>query len=1417
MAILDAPTYAFDQRLFNLYNPSFPEFTGDVRAKWVGKAYTPLGFIQPANYWSFLGLNLDEDSSGPVVTGIEIYFNPTAADILPDQLVWRWTPTFAQALYTVDLMAAIATPDNLDDTNLLADALLDADTFNLSGLNDYAIGYGGNDTMNGEAGNDTLMGHLGADLLSGGSGDDVFLYTDASHSTLSDMDTITDYARGDAIELRGSQGLDSALMLYQGSVIDTINYIYIFSFPTNTIYFFTDTTDWYAFVKGDGEGDDSRVSFDGTLIKISPTDTIDGETTTPFVLDAPVLTTEASYSLGDIQQAVTYIGNTNFGQTGTFEGVGNPLANTLIGGNGADTLFGLSGNDTLEGGLGSDRMHGGRGDDLYIVSDNDTLIELANEGIDEVHIANDDYTLPEHVENLELLQNETNSAISLLGNALDNRIIGSDSATNGEVISGGDGNDILYGRSGNDRLTGGSGSDSLFGGDGDDALEPNGGSDSVDGGEGNDTIFYVSGTHTINGGNGVDTLTLYLPIGADHLVADLIASTLRTFTRGGSIGDLSRVDQVENLTGTPLVDNYLFGNASDNVIIGGDFRDRLFGDAGNDTFYGGRGDDFISGEAGVDTIYESSGNDVYVVDNIEDRVIIGAYGLPGGTMDEIQARNCSYVLNQFDGLIENLRLVGEDASYAVGNSLSNYISGSESNNLLQGLAGNDFITGCAGHDTIEGGLGADVLRGDAGRDVFQFSSKNDSRLAAGSFDRILDYNLFEDEIEFVGMAGIELAVMSEFTPSSVASGIQIILANPIYANKAVAFFALDTWGTRDGYLYVNGAGTGTDYDGSVIRVSSALNGVVSDGYLSGALVWIDADDDGARDWTDSNRNGLWESGEGESWTLTDGQGRYSGLEGNGTLRVAANPNGTTIDISTGAVFTGSYAAPSGSSVISPLTTLLAASGDQQTIKEAFGLDEVDLTSFDPLAAATAADGHNAADAAAAIQMQSVNAQIANILAVATGMMTAAGASASSTSAIANAIAQNLATAASAGPVDLTSATVISSAIAAGSVGVLTSAQRAVVNAQLGAVSSAMAEVNNQIKLLSDEATTAASTVAVVDAEQYLRSIVGAQIVAQETLTEQARAAVLSNSSAGISINAGNITQLIIEAAVGNDGQILTLGASHRYEGSIDDISVAGIAADGNTLILKFADGEVVSLSMYSTDLNLAGVAYTTQQIVEQFSLRPAFTYFLNNATAYLLPELFAGDSSLGLLYQWIDTSPDAVIVGSNFGDFIVLQGTGNKAVDAAGGADVIDGGTGSTFVSGGVAGDADTFFLDGRASGVSWSTITDFELGRDKVTIWGWKEGVSKASVLFNDTDTGGAAGYTGLTLHFENLLPDSAPAGTLNANFNSVTLSGLTLAQFGASSITELNDQITNETNIHFIVGQTSDVYGEHGYLYIS
>jgi hypothetical protein len=208
---------------------------------------------------------------------------------------------------------------------------------------------------------------------------------------------------------------------------------------------------------------------------------------------------------------------------------------------------------------------------------------------------------------------------------------------------------------------------------------------------------------------------------------------------------------------------------------------------------------------------------------------------------------------------------------------------------------------------------------------------------------------------------------------------------------------------------------------------------------------------------------------------------------------------------------------------------------------------------------------------------------------------------------------------------------------------------------------------------------------------------------------------------------------------------------------------------------------------------------------------------ISNST-YLMAEPFAGPAELNLTYQLIDFSDSAVVIGSSSNEFIKLAGTGNKAVSGGGGNDVIDGGTGSTFVSGGGAStDACTFFLDGRAPGVSWSTITDFDLGYDRATIWGWTPGVSQVNATFTDFNTGGAPGYTGLTLHFNHLLPDDHSPNARNPDLNSITLSGCSLADFGATSLAELNTQITTRANSHFVVGSTVDQFGEHGYLYIS
>jgi hypothetical protein len=226
--------------------------------------------------------------------------------------------------------------------------------------------------------------------------------------------------------------------------------------------------------------------------------------------------------------------------------------------------------------------------------------------------------------------------------------------------------------------------------------------------------------------------------------------------------------------------------------------------------------------------------------------------------------------------------------------------------------------------------------------------------------------------------------------------------------------------------------------------------------------------------------------------------------------------------------------------------------------------------------------------------------------------------------------------------------------------------------------------------------------------------------------------------------------------------------------AIDSI---GLTPDGMYLVIK--SGGVSQMVSIDSTLEFADSVISARDFSTSIDPTPVFASMVNGEVKYVLPELFTGPPSLNLKYQLIDTTPEAVVVGSALNDFIVLQGGGNKAVDGGLGNDVIDGGVGSTFVSGG--GGSNTFFLDGRAAGASWSTITDFNLGSDKATIWGWKAGVSKVAVV---DGAGGAPGYQGLTLHFENLLPDGSGAGVTNSNLNSITLSNKTLSDFGASSL---------------------------------
>ena len=291
---------------------------------------------------------------------------------------------------------------------------------------------------------------------------------------------------------------------------------------------------------------------------------------------------------------------------------------------------------------------------------------------------------------------------------------------------------------------------------------------------------------------------------------------------------------------------------------------------------------------------------------------------------------------------------------------------------------------------------------------------------------------------------------------------------------------------------------------------------------------------------------------------------------------------------------------------------------------------------------------------------------------------------------------------------------------------------------------------------------------------------------------------------------GDTADNVIAGMTGND--VIDGGAgmdTAEIASNFSDVTGVAYASDGLGVVVTSAQGRDSLINVER--VRFLDAQYTPAELLSLLPISPEFSISSAGISSGVSPTLFTGPSSLNLHYQFIDTTPGVIIAGSALNDFIALQGGGNKAVNGGLGDDVIDGGTGSTFVSGG--GGTNTFFLDGRAPGVSWSTVTDFQLGQDKATIWGWKDGVSRVKEV---EVNGGVEGYKGLTLHFENLLPDGSASSARNSSLNSITFSNKSLSDFGAESVAELNEQIATGSSSHFIVGQTTDVYGDHGYLYI-
>lgn len=165
----------------------------------------------------------------------------------------------------------------------------------------------------------------------------------------------------------------------------------------------------------------------------------------------------------------------------------------------------------------------------------------------------------------------------------------------------------------------------------------------------------------------------------------------------------------DNIQGARYTD-YLIGYDGSDLLFGNGGDDYLYGDGPLpadkfDEWYGGERtyEDYLDGGSGADFMHGGFGNDIYIVDNVKDKVVetnapTNVDGLTQGEADQIY----SYVSYSLAGTyVEQLFLYGSDDTNATGNSLDNTLGGNAGKNVLTGGKGNDRYFVGAGDSVVE--------------------------------------------------------------------------------------------------------------------------------------------------------------------------------------------------------------------------------------------------------------------------------------------------------------------------------------------------------------------------------------------------------------------------------------------------------------------------------------------------------------------------------------------------------------------------------------------------------------------------------------------------------------------------------------------------------------------------------------------
>ena len=624
-----------------------------------------------------------------------------------------------------------------------------ADTIHALGGNDNVLAYAGNDALHGGAGNDTLDGGDDDDLLDGGTGND---------------------------SLVGGAGIDTAS--YRGSAQGVV-----VNLLAGTAHDGSGGTDTLSSIENAIGSFHADVFFSAsganTINGLQGFDTVDYSLSNQKVnIDLKNGTASGGYAQGDVLVSIEKI-------------VGSDIAtqfDTIYGDDGDNVILGMAGEDILEGGAGADVIDGGAGRDAVRYSRSASGVSINLEaGTSVGGDAEGDVLL-----NIE----------SIGGSAYNDTLVG-DSGANylrgslGDDVLDGNGGvgDILHGEQGNDTYIYTSGKV---------AMNETTGTDRIvfssiwrpDEVIVNGNFISFEGSTDFITLNDIDLFEEFEFFGFGVLsLAELVAANpdAHDTTGDGGSNSFTATAAPEAFYGLEGVDTVSYANSSAGVFV--DLLNNVgqYGDAENDTYYS------VENVTGSNVNHIIGSNTTAEFDRIwgneSDNILVGLAG-----NDVLEGDGGADVLDGGDG-IDWARYLRSTAAVNINLETGIHSGGDAEGDTLLGI---ERIVGSAFHDALTGGNGDDYLNGNSGNDILNGRGGADELIGAAGADRfvfdmidlqdvIADFKLSEnDVIDLSGLFTVEYDPLQDALNEFVT----------ITATGQNSYLSVDTDGGGDNFVQI---------------------------------------------------------------------------------------------------------------------------------------------------------------------------------------------------------------------------------------------------------------------------------------------------------------------------------------------------------------------------------------------------------------------------------------------------------------------------------------------------------------------------------------------------------------------------------------------------------------------------------------